>query len=64
MIQTTTDTSKEDNDRLSSNGNKLFKDNLQSGGHFSNITNDLCPEERIHNRERSPSAINFVPDEM
>ena len=64
VIQTTTVTSEEDNDRLSSNGTKFFKDNLQSGGHFSNITNDLCHEERIHIRERSLSAINLVPNEM
>ena len=33
-------------------------------GHFSNITNDLCPEERIHIRERSLSVINLFLDEM
>ena len=33
-------------------------------GHFSNITNDLCPEERIHIRERSLSVINLYLDEM
>ena len=33
-------------------------------GHFSNITNELCPEERIHIRERSLSVINLFLDEM
>jgi len=33
-------------------------------GHFSNITTDLCPEERIHIRERSLSVINMFLDEM
>ena len=33
-------------------------------GHLSNITNDLCPEERIHIRERSFSANNLYLDEM
>ena len=32
-------------------------------GHFSNITNELCPEERIHIRERSLSVINLFLDE-
>jgi NCK-associated protein 1 len=33
-------------------------------GHFSNITHELCPEERIHIRERSLSVINLFLDEM
>ena len=33
-------------------------------GHFSNITNELCPEERVHIRERSLSVINLFLDEM
>eukprot|EP00094_Tigriopus_californicus_P005705 TCALIF_05499-PA protein Name:"Similar to Hem Membrane-associated protein Hem (Drosophila melanogaster)" AED:0.06 eAED:0.06 QI:71/0.83/0.85/1/0.83/0.85/7/245/1120 len=33
-------------------------------GHFSNISNEFCPEERIHIRERSLSVINMFLDEM
>ena len=33
-------------------------------GHFSNITNEFCPEERIHIRERSLSVVNLFLDEM
>lgn len=32
--------------------------------HFTQITNDFCPEERIHIRERSLSVINLFLDEM
>ena len=28
-------------------------------GHFSNITNDFCPEEKVHIRERSLSVVNL-----
>ncbi len=33
-------------------------------GHFSSITNEFCPEERIHIRERSLSVVNLFLDEM
>ncbi len=33
-------------------------------GHFSNITNEFCPEERVHIRERSLSIVNLFLDEM
>lgn len=33
-------------------------------GHFSTITNEFCPEERIHIRERSLSVVNLFLDEM
>ena len=33
-------------------------------GHFAQITNDFCPEERIHIRERSLSVVNLFLDEM
>jgi NCK-associated protein 1 len=33
-------------------------------GHFSNITSEFCPEERIHIRERSLSVVNLFLDEM
>merc|ERR550539_982542 len=32
--------------------------------HFTQITNEFCPEERIHIRERSLSVINLFLDEM
>ena len=32
--------------------------------HFTQITNDFCPEERIHIRERSLSVVNLFLDEM
>lgn len=32
--------------------------------HFSNITNDFCPEEKVHIRERSLSVVNLFLDEM
>ena len=28
-------------------------------GHFSNITNEFCPEEKVHIRERSLSVVNL-----
>ena len=33
-------------------------------GHFAQITNDFCPEEKIHIRERSLSVVNLFLDEM
>jgi len=33
-------------------------------GHFSQITNEFCPEERTHIRERSLSVVNLFLDEM
>ena len=33
-------------------------------GHFAQITNEFCPEERIHIRERSLSVVNLFLDEM
>lgn len=32
--------------------------------HFTQISNDFCPEERVHIRERSLSIINLFLDEM
>ena len=62
MIQTTTVTSEEDNDQLSSVCTRFYEDNFQRClefpdqnrfiiavplicGHFSNTTNDICPEQ-------------------
>ena len=33
-------------------------------GHFAQITNEFCPEEKIHIRERSLSVVNLFLDEM
>merc|ERR1719225_799672 len=33
-------------------------------GHFAQITNEFCPEERTHIRERSLSVVNLFLDEM
>ena len=33
-------------------------------GHFDKITNEFCPEEKIHIRERSLSVVNLFLDEM
>lgn len=33
-------------------------------GHFSSITNEFCPEEKVHIRERSLSVVNLFLDEM
>ncbi len=33
-------------------------------GHFTQITNEFCPEEKIHIRERSLSVVNLFLDEM
>ena len=32
--------------------------------HFAQITNEFCPEEKIHIRERSLSVVNLFLDEM
>jgi len=33
-------------------------------GHFAQITNDFCPEEKIYIREKSLSVVNLFLDEM